>query len=381
VRQRNQNTPFGSLTKIFTPLDAPMMFVLLLIALISTVTMWSAASDMPSRFDSHVRNMLVGFSVMLVFAYIPPKRLMQAAPFVYGLGIALLVAVALFGQTKLGAKRWLNVGINIQPSELLKIAVPMMLALYFHNIGDLRHRRASHVFGIAALLLLVPFGLIAKQPDLGTAILVVLAGSFVIFFAGLPWRMVIGLVAGGIILITLVLSLIHTSFASDVLHLKPYQIKRIEVLLDPTADPRGAGFHILQAETAIGSGGWLGKGWQQGTQTHLQFIPERSTDFLIAVFAEEFGLLGVLLLLMLYFVLILRGLSIAHNASTKFERLLAGAISMILFAYVFVNMGMVAGLLPVVGVPLPFMSYGGTALITLGVGCGMLMSVRHHRIR
>jgi rod shape determining protein RodA len=179
----------------------------------------------------------------------------------------------------------------------------------------------------------------------------------------------------------LVLSLIHTSFASDVLHLKPYQIKRIEVLLDPTADPRGAGFHILQAETAIGSGGWLGKGWQQGTQTHLQFIPERSTDFLIAVFAEEFGLLGVLLLLMLYFVLILRGLSIAHNASTKFERLLAGAISMILFAYVFVNMGMVAGLLPVVGVPLPFMSYGGTALITLGVGCGMLMSVRHHRIR
>lgn len=376
MKHSNLNTRWSWLRRIFMPLDGAMIFILLLIAFVSIITMYSAASDMPSRSDAHIRNMALSFGVMLLFTYIPPKLLMQAALPLYALGVALLLAVALFGQTKLGAKRWINLGITIQPSELLKIAVPMMLSYYFHIMGDVRGGRAWQVFGFAALILLLPFGLIAKQPDLGTALLVVFAGSFVIFFAGLHWKIVTGLLAVVVALMTAMLNPTISSF-----FLKPYQQKRIAVLLDPTADPRGAGFHVLQAETAIGSGGWFGKGWLQGTQTHLQFIPERSTDFLIAVFSEEFGLIGVLLLLLLYLLLIFRGLSIAHSASTRFERLLAGSISMVIFTYVFVNMGMVAGILPVVGVPLPFMSYGGTALITLGVGCGMLMSVRNNRVQ
>jgi len=344
--------------------------------------MYSAASDMPHRFEDHIRNLIIGFVVMFVLAYTPPKWLMQLAIPLYVVGILLLLGVALFGESSKGAQRWLNIGVRIQPSELLKIAVPLMLAYYFHLTGVVHDRkRVLQVYLISALILLVPFTLIAKQPDLGTALLVAFAGAYVIFFAGLNWKVVVGLLASAVVLISVLLSLLHTSFATDVLHLKPYQIKRIEVLLDPSADPRGSGFHIMQAEIAIGSGGVLGKGWQQGTQAQLQFIPERSTDFLLAVFSEEFGLVGNLLLLVLYSMLILRGLSIAYGASSRFERLLAGALSMILFTYVFVNTGMVAGMLPVVGVPLPFMSYGGTALITLGVACGMLMSVHHHRIR
>ena len=360
----------SGIRKIFAPLDGVMIFVLILIAALSAVTMYSASSDIPERFPDHIRNLVIGFFVMLTFAYIPPQWLMKVAVPLYALGVFLLLGVAVAGLTRLGAKRWLNVGIVIQPSELLKIAVPLMLSYYFHLTGVVTGKRAWRAFGLAALLLLVPFLLIAKQPDLGTALLVVFAGSYVIFFAGLSWKVIAGLMTTAVV-----------SFPIMWQFLKPYQRTRIEVLLNPSSDPRGAGFHILQAETAIGSGGWLGKGFEQGTQTHLKFLPERSTDFLLAVLSEEFGLIGVLLLLVLYSVLIFRGLSIAHGASTRFERLLAGAITMIIFTYAFVNMGMVAGMLPVVGVPLPFMSYGGTALITLGVGCGMLMSVRHHRIR
>ena len=372
----------STFSRIFAPIDGVMLFILALIAAISMVAMYSAASDMPHRFEDHIRNLIIGFVVMFVLAYTPPKWLMQLAIPLYVVGILLLLGVALFGESSKGAQRWLNIGVRIQPSELLKIAVPLMLAYYFHLTGVVHDRkRVLQVYLISALILLVPFTLIAKQPDLGTALLVAFAGAYVIFFAGLNWKVVVGLLASAVVLISVLLSLLHTSFATDVLHLKPYQIKRIEVLLDPSADPRGSGFHIMQAEIAIGSGGVLGKGWQQGTQAQLQFIPERSTDFLLAVFSEEFGLVGNLLLLVLYSMLILRGLSIAYGASSRFERLLAGALSMILFTYVFVNTGMVAGMLPVVGVPLPFMSYGGTALITLGVACGMLMSVHHHRIR
>lgn len=376
MKYSNLNSRLSWLKRILSTLDGVILFILLLIAAISTITMYSAASDMPERFYAHIRNMSLCFFIMLLFTYIPPKLLMQAAIPLYIIGVALLIAVALFGKTKLGAKRWINLGITVQPSELLKIAVPMMLAYYFHIMGEVRGARAWQVFSFATLILLIPFGLIAKQPDLGTALLVVFAGAFVIFFAGLYWKIVAGLIALLAVLMTAMLNPFISSF-----FLRPYQQKRIAVLLDPTADPRGAGFHVLQAETAIGSGGWLGKGWLQGTQTHLQFIPERSTDFLIAVFSEEFGLIGVLLLLLLYLLLVFRGLSIAYNASTRFERLLASSISMVIFTYVFVNMGMVAGMLPVVGVPLPFMSYGGTALITLGVACGMLMSVRNNRPR
>lgn len=372
----------STFSRIFAPIDGVMLFILSLLTAISVVTMYSAASDMPHRFEDHIRNLVIGFGVMLLLAYTPPKWLMQLAIPLYIVGTLLLLGVALFGESSKGAQRWLNIGIRIQPSELSKIAVPLMLAYYFHLTGVINdRRRAVQVYLVSALILLVPFTLIAKQPDLGTALLVAFAGAYVIFFAGLNWKVVVGLLTGAVVLVSVLLSLLHTSFATDVLHLKPYQIKRIEVLLDPSADPRGSGFHILQAEIAIGSGGLVGKGWQQGTQTQLQFIPERSTDFLLAVFSEEFGLVGNLLLLVLYSMLILRGLAIAYGASSRFERLLAGALSMILFTYVFVNMGMVAGMLPVVGVPLPFMSYGGTALITLGVACGMLMSVHHHRIR
>lgn len=374
--------PSGFFRRIFSPIDGTMLFVLLLLAAVSLVTMYSAATGVSGRFDKHVLNLSIFFGVVFVVAYIPPKWLMQAAVPLYLVGVLLLLAVASpMGISSKGAQRWLNVGVRVQPSELLKIAVPLMLAYFFHITGTLHGRRAWQVFGVATALLLLPFALIAKQPDLGTALLVVFAGSYVIFFAGLNWKIVVGLLSMAVILVSTLLSLLHTSVATDVFHLKPYQITRIETLLDPTSDPRGAGFHIIQGEIAIGSGGVLGKGWQQGTQSQLEFVPERSTDFLLAVFSEEFGLVGNILLLVLYSFLILRGLSIAHGASTRFERLLAGAITMIIFTYVFVNMGMVLGMLPVVGVPLPFMSYGGTALITLGVGCGILMIVHHHRIR
>ncbi|MGL4766934.1 MAG: rod shape-determining protein RodA [Formosimonas sp.] len=384
----------SNIRNFFAPIDGVLMFVLLLIAVLSLVTMWSAASDKPQRFDDHVRNIMLGFAVMMLVAYVPTQWLMKAATPLYLLGVVLLIGVAVFGQTRLGAKRWLNVGFTvIQPSELLKIAVPLMLAYFFHIAGIVQGKKAWRTYAIAALLLLIPFLLIAKQPDLGTALLVVFAGAYVIFFAGLPWRAI-----AGVFVVTAIMLVAVIRPETNHYFLEPYQQDRINVLLHANKpsvvagqktpeqiakdrDMKKKGYQVEQAVTAIGSGGWLGKGWQQGTQTHLQFLPERSTDIVLAVYSEEFGLAGVILLLVLYSVLILRGLSIAYGAATRFERLLAGAISMIIFTYVFVNMGMVAGMLPVVGVPLPFMSYGGTALVTLGVGCGMLMSVRHHRIR
>ena len=387
------NSRVSSIRNFFAPIDGVLMIILLLIALLSLVTMWSAASDKPQRFDDHVRNLIIGFSVIVVFAYIPTQWFMKAAVPLYALGVLLLIAVAAFGLTKLGAKRWLNIGVTIiQPSELLKIAVPLMLAYFFHITGVVYGKRAWQTYAVAAALVLVPFLLIAKQPDLGTALLVVFAGAYVIFFAGLHWKVIFAV----FVLMAVLLAAVIRPETNHYL-LEKYQQDRIYVLLHNETVKSGEkktpeqiakdremkkkGYQIEQAVTAIGSGGWLGKGWQQGTQTHLQFLPERSTDMVLAVFSEEFGLAGVILLLVLYSMLILRGLSIAYGAATRFERLLAGAISMIIFTYVFVNMGMVAGMLPVVGVPLPFMSYGGTALVTLGVGCGMLMSVRHHRIR
>ena len=387
------NSRVSSIRNFFAPIDGVLMIILLLIALLSLVTMWSAASDKPQRFDDHVRNLIIGFSVIVVFAYIPTQWFMKAAVPLYALGVLLLIAVAAFGLTKLGAKRWLNIGVTIiQPSELLKIAVPLMLAYFFHITGVVYGKRAWQTYAVAAALVLVPFLLIAKQPDLGTALLVVFAGAYVIFFAGLHWKVIFAV----FVLMAVLLAAVIRPETNHYL-LEKYQQDRIYVLLHNETVKSGEkktpeqiakdremkkkGYQIEQAVTAIGSGGWLGKGWQQGTQTHLQFLPERSTDMVLAVFSEEFGLAGVILLLVLYSMLILRGLSIAYGAATRFERLLAGAISMIIFTYVFVNMGMVAGMLPVVGVPLPFMSYGGTALVTLGVGCGMLMSVRHHRVR
>jgi rod shape determining protein RodA len=282
--------------------------------------------------------------------------------------------VAIFGITKKGARRWLNLGIVIQPSEILKIAMPLMLAWWFQKReGQLRPLD----FLVASLLLVVPVGLIMRQPDLGTALLVLSTGLAVLFFAGLSWRFILPPVFLGLIGI-LLLVIFESQLCADgvdwkVLH--EYQRQRVCTLLDPARDPLGKGFHIIQGMIAIGSGGFWGKGFMQGTQTHLEFIPERTTDFIFAAYSEEFGLVGTLLLIAAFFFLVFRGLVIAREAPTLFTRLLAGSVSMIFFTYAFVNMGMVSGILPVVGVPLPFISYGGTAMVTLGLGLGILMSI------
>ena len=340
--------------------------------------MYSSGFDHGTRFVDHGRNMMIAAGIMLVVAQIPPQRLMSLAVPLYVLGVVLLLAVEFFGITKKGATRWVNLGIVIQPSELLKIAMPLMLAWWFHR----REGQTRPVdFVVAFALLAVPVALIMKQPDLGTSLLVMAAGLAVIFFAGLPWKLVLPPVVIGVLVIVGILSF-ETQLCADgvdwvVLH--EYQRQRVCTLLDPTRDPLGKGFHILQGMIAIGSGGLTGKGFMQGTQTHLEFIPERTTDFIFAAFSEEFGLYGNLALLAGFTFLILRGLVIASDGPTLFARLLAGALTTIFFTYAFVNMGMVSGILPVVGVPLPFISYGGTAMVTLGLALGMMLSVSKAR--
>lgn len=349
----------------FTVFDGPLALILFLILSVALVTLYSAGIDFPGRVEDQLRNILIGFVVMWIAAIVPPQTLMRFAVPVYSVGVGLLLAVAAFGMIKKGARRWLNVGVVIQPSEMMKIAMPLMLAWFFQKReGQLRWQE----FLVAAVLLAIPAGLIIKQPDLGTAILVLSSGFYVIFLAGLSWKILIGLAVAGAASLPVVWSLLHD-----------YQRDRIMTLIDPTTDPLGKGFHIIQATIAIGSGGVAGKGWLKGTQAHLEFIPERTTDFIFAVFSEEFGLIGNCVLLVLYLLLIGRGMIIAANAPTFFARLLAGAITLSFFTYAFVNMGMVSGILPVVGVPLPFMSYGGTAMVTLGLGVGMLMSIQRHR--
>ncbi|HZY18921.1 MAG TPA: rod shape-determining protein RodA [Ramlibacter sp.] len=354
--------------------DGPLAFAVFLLACAGLLTMYSSGFDHGTRFVDHGRNMLIAGTIMFVVAQIPPQRLMSFAVPLYAVGVALLIAVAVFGITKKGAKRWVNVGIVIQPSEILKIAMPLMLSWWFQKReGQLRPLD----YVMAAVLLLIPVGLIMKQPDLGTSLLVLAAGASVIFFAGLSWKLIIPpLVLGLVALVLIVIfesDLCATGVRWPVLH--DYQQQRICTLLDPSKDPLGKGFHIIQGMIAIGSGGVLGKGFMQGTQTHLEFIPERTTDFIFAAFSEEFGLVGTLLLIAGFIFLILRGLAIALEAPTLFSRLLAGSVTMIFFTYAFVNMGMVSGILPVVGVPLPFISYGGTAMVTLGLGLGILMSI------
>ena len=358
----------------FVGFDVWLLLALLILAAFGLLTMYSAGFDHGSRFVDHGRNMLLAAAILFLVAQVPPQRLMALAVPLYAVGVALLLATALLGVTKKGATRWLDLGVVVQPSELLKIAMPLMLAWWFQ-------RREGHLrvldFVVALGLLAVPVGLIVKQPDLGTAILVLASGLFVIFFAGLSWKLIIpaALLAGGAIT-ALVLSgdaICQADVVWPMLH--EYQKNRVCTLLDPTTDPLGKGFHIIQGMIAIGSGGVFGKGFMMGTQTHLEFIPERTTDFIFAAFSEEFGLIGCIGLLLGFTFLILRGLVIAAEAPNVFTRLLAGAITMSFFTYAFVNMGMVSGILPVVGVPLPFISYGGTAMVTLGLGLGILMSI------
>jgi rod shape determining protein RodA len=346
--------------------DGPLALIMLLLLSVGLVTLYSAGIDLPGIMPNQARNILVALVVMWLTANVQPQTLMRFALPIYAMGIVLLLAVAVAGTVKLGARRWLNLGvINFQPSEIMKIAMPLMLAWFFQKReGMIRWRE----FLIAGLLLAIPVGLIAKQPDLGTALLVLAAGFYIIFLAGLSWKVLVSLFFAVGASLPVIWSVLHS-----------YQRERIMMLIDPTSDPLGKGFHIIQSTIAVGSGGISGKGWLQGTQAHLEFIPERTTDFIFAVFSEEFGLIGNIVLMVLYLLLIGRGLIIAGNAPTFFTRLLAGAITMIFFTYAFVNMGMVSGILPVVGVPLPFMSYGGTSLLTLGLGAGILMSIQRNR--
>nr|WP_315598255.1 rod shape-determining protein RodA [uncultured Cupriavidus sp.] len=361
-----------------TGFDKPLALIVFLLFATGIVALYSAAIDMPGRVEDQLRNILLSYVVMMVIAYMPTQLLMRIAVPLYTVGVALLIAVAMFGLIRKGARRWLNVGMVIQPSEIMKISMPLMLAWYFQKReGVIRW----FDFVVALVILGIPVGLIAKQPDLGTGLLVLAAGLYVIYFAGLSWKIILPLLGAGVIAITLLISyesqICAPGVSWPVLH--DYQQHRVCTLLDPTTDPLGKGFHTIQSIIAIGSGGVTGKGWLKGTQTHLEFIPEKHTDFIFAVFSEEFGLIGNAVLLVLYLMLIFRGLYIAANAPTLFSRLLAGSITLIFFTYAFVNMGMVSGILPVVGVPLPLLSYGGTALVTLGMGIGILMSISRQK--
>jgi rod shape determining protein RodA len=347
-------------------IDGPLMAALALTVALGLTVVYSAGGASLDRVAGQARNLAVAIAALWIFAHIPPQTLMRLALPTYLMGLALLVGVALFGEVRNGARRWLSLGFTtIQPSEVMKIGVPLVLAWYFH-----RHEEGLRIrdFVIAAILLAIPVGLIVRQPDLGTALLIFASGFFVIFLAGLSWKVLISLVVAGGASLPFLWSVLHD-----------YQRRRILTLLDPMEDPLGAGYHIIQATIAIGSGGILGKGWLNGTQAQLDFVPERSTDFILAVFGEEFGLAGNIVLVVLYLLIIGRGLMIAANASTVFARLAAGAITLTFFTYAFVNMGMVSGILPVVGVPLPMVIYGGTALLSMLAGFGILMSISTHK--
>jgi rod shape determining protein RodA len=338
------------------------------LALMATglMVLYSASNGSLPRLTAQLANMLVALAIMWTVANVPPHFLTRVSLPAYLLGIALLLGVAFFGEVVNGARRWLNLGFTrIQPSELMKIAVPLMLAWYFNRYEAAL--RLSH-YVVATVLLVVPVAFIARQPDLGTAVLILASGCYVLFLAGLSWKIIAGLAAVSVASLPLLWSVLHD-----------YQRQRILTLLDPTQDPLGAGYHTIQSTIAVGAGGLFGKGWMKGTQSHLDFIPERTTDFIFAVYSEEFGLFGNLVLLLLFLLAIARGLVITANAPTLFARLLAGAITLTFFTYAFVNMGMVSGILPVVGVPLPLVSYGGTSLVTICLGFGILMSIQTHR--
>ena len=366
------------LYSFFAGLDKQLGYILLGLVAIGFFTFLSASQNTPVLIADELRNLALSFAVMWIVSRIPPKWLEMGAVWIYGFGVALLVAVAVFGLIKKGARRWLNIGIVIQPSEIMKIAMPLMLAWYFQKREGMQK---AWDYGVAVIILVIPIFLIGRQPDLGTALLVFAAGLYVIILAGLPWKWILPFVGIGIIGILLIIIFGRTICAPDVIwpFVHDYQKHRICTLLDPSSDPLGKGFHTIQSMIAIGSGGFFGKGWFQGTQAHLEFIPEKHTDFIFAVYSEEFGLLGNLVLIGLFFALIKRGLAISASAPNLFTRLLGASVTLIFFTYAFVNIGMVSGLLPVVGVPLPFISYGGTALVTLGFGAGILMSIHRHR--
>ena len=346
-------------------IDPVLLFGLLMLTLAGLGILYSAGDQSAELMQKQVVRLSIAFLVMLVAAQIPPHQLYLWTPWVFLLGVILLVMVFFAGDVGKGAQRWLKIGVRFQPSEIMKLATPLMLAWYLSE-RPLPPGFRSLVISIG--LVLLPTIMIAIQPDLGTALLVGAAGFFVVFFAGIRWRVLIGSGLALLAFIPILWRMMHD-----------YQRQRVLTLLDPESDPLGAGYHIIQSKIAIGSGGLYGKGWLNGTQSQLDFLPERSTDFIFAVYAEEFGMMGAVVLLSLYAFIVWRGLYIADHAQDNFSRLLAGSLSMTFFVYLFVNVGMVSGILPVVGVPLPLVSYGGTSLVTLMAGFGMLMSINSHR--
>ncbi len=346
-------------------LDPALLTGVLILMAISLAVLYSSSQENLHVVWAQALRFGIGMTIMTIVANIAPERLRSWAPPLYAVGIVLLVMTLLIGETSLGAKRWLGIGpLSFQPSELVKLALPLMLAYYYSQTDDARSWQATLLgFGLIA----IPFLLIAKEPDLGTAVQIGAAGLFAMWLAGVPRRWFIALV---------LLAAISGPILWHFLH--GYQKQRILTFLDPQRDPLGAGYHIIQSMIAIGSGGLFGEGWFHGSQVNLDFLPEAQTDFVFAGFAEEFGLLGVLVLLSAYLLIILRGLIIAFESRYRFGKLIAGTLSLTFFLYIFINMGMTTGILPVVGVPLPLISYGGTAMLTFLIGLGILMSVRSH---
>ncbi len=347
-------------------IDLPLISGLLLLSAIGLITLYSAGNQNMDLIWRQVTRLGIAFSVLLIMAQIPPEMLRRWVRPIFIVGLLMLIAVIATGTVGKGAQRWLDLGFRFQPSELMKLAVPMMVAWYLHEKPLPLWNR--HLL-IALIIVLIPTLLIAKQPDLGTSILIASSGVAVLLFAGLRWRMVI----------YALLLLVPVAILLWRYGMHNYQRQRVLTFLNPESDPIGAGYHIIQSKIAIGSGGLYGKGWLNGTQSHLDFLPERHTDFIFAVFGEEFGFAGVVLLLLIYLAVILRGLYIATQAQDTFSRLLAGGLTMTFLVYLFVNIGMVSGILPVVGLPLPLLSYGGSSMVTLMAAFGILCSIHTHR--
>lgn len=347
-------------------LDLPLLIGLILILAYGLIVLLSASNDSYTVFYKQLSRILLGFVVMFVCAQIPPEKYRLWVPWIYGLGVFLLVFVLLFGHTGKGAERWINLGLfRFQPSEFMKITVPIMVAWY---LSEKSLPPKLKPLLISAGLMLVPALLIIKQPDLGTGLVIMIAGVGVVLFAGINWRWLLSLAGLVIVSIPVLWHFMHG-----------YQRQRILTFLNPNRDPLGSGYHIIQSKIAIGSGGFWGKGWFHGTQSHLNFLPEHSTDFIFSVLGEEFGLVGATLLLLLYLYVVGRALTIAYRATDNFTRLIAGSLAFTFFLSVFVNIGMVCGILPVVGLPLPLISYGGTSVVTVLAGFGILMSINTHK--
>jgi rod shape determining protein RodA len=363
-----RNQPLGAMAFVLRSLhlDGVLLAGIICILMTGLAALYSAVGQNTDLLISQLMRICAALAAMLIMAQVSPGWLRRVAPWIFGIGLFLLTLVLLTGDVGKGAQRWLNLGIRFQPSEIMKLGLPMMLAYLLH---DRALPPSLGLILVSLIIIFVPVGLIAVQPDLGTAILIVLSGASVIFLAGIGARYIIGAIATALISMPLLWYFV----------MHDYQKSRVLTLLNPDNDPLGAGYHIIQSKIAIGSGGLFGKGWLNGSQGQLEFLPERSTDFIFAVIGEEFGLMGVLVILLVYLFIVGRGLFIAATAQDTFSRLLAGSISLTFFFYVFVNMSMVTGLLPVVGVPLPLVSAGGTSMVTLLAGFGILMSIHTHR--